>query len=99
MKLFQLCYKAYTVLPVDLLAAFGGLGLSFFGGAYCASISAIEAFKMCGWDRTKAALQDIYADACAIYDAHIWQRIWSRKLNTHESQQVHEQFGSWTPLA
>jgi len=70
-RLFQEGYKVYVMLPQDIISAICGLGLSFFGGAYCASISAIEAFKMCGWERTKAALQDIYADACAVYEAHL----------------------------
>lgn len=70
-KLFQLSFRAYCELPVDLLSALAGLGLSFCGGAYCASISAIQAFKMCGWERTKAALIDIYNDGCAIYEAYV----------------------------
>ena len=53
------------------MSAITGLGLTFFGGAYCASIAAVEAFKMAGWERTKAALQVIYVDCVAVYDAHM----------------------------
>ena len=69
-KLFQLGYHAYQELPADLLMALGGLGLSVCGGAYCASISAIEAVRMSGWERTKSALLDVYTDVCAIYAAY-----------------------------
>ena len=70
-QLVQFGYRGYCLLPHDILSAIAGIGLSFCGGAYCASVSAIEAFRMCGWDRTRVALQDIYADGCAVYDAHL----------------------------
>jgi len=67
---FKLGYRFYQTLPMDLFEAAVGLGLAFCGGAYCASIAAIEAFRMSGWATTKAALMDIYADAQAICEAH-----------------------------
>merc|ERR1719272_1386200 len=70
-KIFQLGYRVYCQLPIDIMSAITGLGLTFFGGAYCASIAAVEAFKMAGWERTKAALQVIYVDCVAVYDAHM----------------------------
>ena len=35
-------FYIYEALPVDLFSALTGLGLSFFGGVYCASIAAVE---------------------------------------------------------
>lgn len=59
MKLFSLGMYTYRVLPIDLFQACLGLGLCFCGGSYVASIAAIEAFRMAGWESTKASLRDI----------------------------------------
>ncbi|KAL1527995.1 hypothetical protein AB1Y20_009366 [Prymnesium parvum] len=59
MKLFDMALYVYRVLPFDLFQACLGLGLCFCGGSYVASIAAIEAFRMAGWETTKAALLDI----------------------------------------
>ena len=67
---FQVGYRVYCRLPVDIISALGGLALAFFGGAYCASIAALEAVKMSGWESTKEALRVIYTDAVAVYEAH-----------------------------
>ena len=68
---FKLGYQLCTVLPVDLLSAAMGIGLSFCGGAYCASIAAMEAARMSGWEKTRAALLEIYDDCIDIYNAHV----------------------------
>ena len=70
-KLFQLGYRLYHELPTDLVSALIGLGLSFCGGAYCASISAIQAVRMSGWDRTQSALEEVYTDVCVMYKAYV----------------------------
>ena len=59
MKLFQLGVYTYDVLPIDLFNACLGLGLCFCGGPYAASIAAVEAFRMTGWEQTRAALIDV----------------------------------------
>lgn len=59
MKMGKFGYYLYQTLPVDLFKALTGLGLCFCGGAYCSSIAAVEAFRMCGWEQTKAALMDV----------------------------------------
>ena len=65
-----LAIHAYNLLPVDIISAAIGLGLAFCGGAYCASIAAMEAFRLCGWETTKAALLDIRADLQSIWQAN-----------------------------
>ena len=67
---FRFGFRVYESLPVDLFSALVGLGLSFCGGPYCASIAAIQAFRMCGWETTRQALLDIASDARAVYAAH-----------------------------
>ena len=69
MRIFRFGLSIYNTLPTDLFAALTGLSLSFCGGPYCASVAAIEAFRMAGWEQTKAALLDVYADAKAVYEA------------------------------
>eukprot|EP00966_Prymnesium_polylepis_P031276 727226-Prymnesium_polylepis.1 len=59
MKLGRMGYAAYCVMPVDLFQASLGLGLCFCGGSYVASIAAIEAFRMTGWETTKAYVYDV----------------------------------------
>jgi len=70
MKAGRLGHHLYKVLPVDLFSALTGLGLCFCGGAYCSSIAAVEAFRMCGWEQTKAALMDVAEEAKAIQAAN-----------------------------
>ena len=38
----------------------------FAGGAYCASIAAVEAYLLVAWDSTSAALADVYDDLLVI---------------------------------
>lgn len=68
-QLAKLVMMAYHTLPLDILQALTGLGLCFFGGTYCASIAAVEAFRLVGWSTTRAALNDIYGEALTIRDA------------------------------
>uniref|UniRef100_A0A6T0ADN1 Uncharacterized protein n=1 Tax=Chrysotila carterae TaxID=13221 RepID=A0A6T0ADN1_CHRCT len=67
---FEFGYAMYVKLPVDLFTALMGAGLCFCGGAYCASIAAVEAFRQCGWETTKAAILDVYAEFQRVKAAH-----------------------------
>jgi len=67
--LFTLIYKFLAALPWDLFQAAMGLGLCFFGGGYCASIAAAEAFYMTCWSSTAQQLQHVYDDAVAMSKA------------------------------
>lgn len=42
--------------PEELLGALVGFILCFYGGAFCTTIAAVEAFRMCGYSRSSRAL-------------------------------------------
>ena len=73
-RLFSLIYAFLAALPYDLFQAAMGLGLCFFGGGYCASIAAAEAFYMTGWSTTQQQLQHIYEEAVAMSEAQTKER-------------------------
>ena len=66
LKAAELAFFLYQTLPMDILYAMMGLAMCFCGGAYCASIAAVEAFALLGWSTTRAALEDIYDDVLLI---------------------------------
>ena len=68
--LFKAGYFVLSSLPWDLLQATIGLGLCFFGGHYCASIAACEAFYMTGWPTTVRHLNEVYDSAVAVAKAN-----------------------------
>jgi hypothetical protein len=70
LKAFQLLHAIIKVMPWDLVQALVGLGLCFFGGKYCASIAAAEAFYLTGWARTRGALGQIYTEVVLVVDAN-----------------------------
>jgi hypothetical protein len=47
---------AYNQLPEDLIPALLGLLLCFFGGTFAALIAAVEAFRLTGYEQTKASI-------------------------------------------
>ena len=67
-QLLALGVRVYEEAPLDLIQAASGLGLCFFGGGYCASIAAVEAFRQMGWQRTWADLKVVYAELRLVYD-------------------------------
>jgi len=50
---------AQTNLPIDLVIAAWGLILCFFGGTFPLVLGAYEAFKISGWDTSRAAIADL----------------------------------------
>ena len=59
---FDICYKAYLYIePYEgLQQMLFGLVLTFLGGTFITTIAAWEAFKMCGYDKTKKAIGTLY---------------------------------------
>lgn len=58
--------KAKPYKPEELITFLIGFVLCFYGGAFCTTIAAVEAFRMCGLDRCKKAyfvLKDQYYTA------------------------------------
>lgn len=53
---------AHANLPMELLVALWGLTLCFFGGTFSLTLAAYEAFKISGWDVSRAALTDLYEE-------------------------------------
>jgi len=60
----------YAQLPTDVVMCIFGLGLCLFGGVFQASIAAVEAFKLCGWNKTKGYLLDIHKQVRKVIDAN-----------------------------
>jgi len=46
----------YSNLPSNIIQAILGVLMCFFGGAFPVTISAVEAWKLCGWESTKEHL-------------------------------------------
>lgn len=63
-------YIFLTWLPWDLFQATLGIGLCFFGGGYCATIAAAEAFALTGWPVTKRHLTEVYEAGVVVWEAH-----------------------------
>jgi len=57
-------------MPTNALLAIYGLALCFFGGYFVASVVAVEAFRLSGWDTTHACLMDLGKDWDAIKAAN-----------------------------
>jgi hypothetical protein len=50
---------AQANLPVEVLVMCWGLTLCFFGGTFSLTLCAYEAFKISGWDTSRAAIEDL----------------------------------------
>jgi len=69
-KLFEQFRAFLKMVPTNTLLAAYGLGLCFFGGYFAASVVALEAFRLSGWDATHACLADLAKDWDAIVAAN-----------------------------
>jgi len=69
-KMVQLIYKLYNLCPTDLFHAALGFVLCFAGGLYPTLFAAIEAARLCGWDRTSKAIDDLWAQAANLKAAN-----------------------------
>jgi len=59
-------HSYYIRMPTELVHAILGACLCFFGGTFPTLIAASEAARLCGWDRTKQALEDLAVEAAAV---------------------------------
>ncbi|KAL1498515.1 hypothetical protein AB1Y20_013838 [Prymnesium parvum] len=66
LRLASLSLALYRSLPLDAIELLLGLALCFCGGAYGASLAAIEAFSLVGYEATGAAIADICDEVGAV---------------------------------
>lgn len=64
--LFRKCYQLYQIAPRNVISMVFGTALCFFGGEFCASIAAIEAFRTLGGSNLYEWINIIYEDACKV---------------------------------
>ena len=68
--LFKLGRGVYTRLPIHLIETCTGAIVCFFGGMFPTLIAASEAFTQSGWEMTRAAVADLYAEAEHVLEAN-----------------------------
>ena len=68
---YAYCYKVYKAAPKNVVAMAFGAALCFFGGTFVASIAAIEAFRMMGWQTVYAELSIVLAECQKVSGASL----------------------------
>uniref|UniRef100_A0A7S4F6V6 Uncharacterized protein n=1 Tax=Chrysotila carterae TaxID=13221 RepID=A0A7S4F6V6_CHRCT len=68
-KVADAAIKLQHSLPTEIALALLGLGLCFFGGAFCASIAAAEAFYLTGWHLAAVHVKAIREELSGASDA------------------------------
>eukprot|EP00756_Hemistasia_phaeocysticola_P006270 Hpha_TRINITY_DN13755_c1_g1::TRINITY_DN13755_c1_g1_i1::g.142487::m.142487 len=58
----RVLYVWYKGASSEVIYALVGLALCFFGGSFVATIAAVEAFKLYGWDTCHAQMRCLWAD-------------------------------------
>jgi len=61
--IFSMGYKVFKLLPMNAIKMVFGAALCFFGGTYYASIAAIEAFRIFGWETLQANVKIVMEQA------------------------------------
>jgi hypothetical protein len=69
LAIYTLLYKLYIRLPTNAMAMVFGCALCFFGGTYFASVAAIEAFRLFGWESLTANLTIVAEQAHLVAEA------------------------------
>ncbi|EOD14903.1 hypothetical protein EMIHUDRAFT_432735 [Emiliania huxleyi CCMP1516] len=67
--IFSMGYKVFKLLPMNAIKMVFGAALCFFGGTYYASIAAIEAFRIFGWETLQANVKIVMEQANAVQAA------------------------------
>lgn len=68
-KAYQTGASFYNSLPLDIIYAFLGILLVFFGGTYCLIIAAIETFYLTGYPQVKEGVSYLIEEFEIIYQA------------------------------
>lgn len=68
-KSFQLGWRVYQSLPINLAKAVTGLAICFFGGSFPTLITASEAFTQSGWAQTKKCVRELYEEGMLAVEA------------------------------
>lgn len=66
-KAYQTTSNFYNSLPLDIIYAFLGLLLAFFGGTYCLIIAAVEAFYLTCYPQVKEGITYLYEEFEIMY--------------------------------
>lgn len=64
---YEKLYALYSAAPKNLVKMLFGLALCFYGGIFCASVAAIEAFRQMGWRTVHAEVSILVEEI-----KHIW---------------------------
>ena len=68
---YKHCAKIYKAAPKNALQMVFGLALCFYGGIFCASIAAIEAFRQMGWQNVYREVMVVTKELQTIWEAHV----------------------------
>lgn len=89
---YELCMFVWALIQpfhsdlVVLLPSFMGLIVCFFGGSFMTIISAVEAYRLCGYETTLRGLAQIYEDLQRVYKSYNEQ-----KAELEEQQRTQQQ--------